>query len=928
MPPSESLVDAGSPLPVWHSLPIDEVVRRLATDAQQGLPAGEAARRLAEHGPNRLEEPAAVPWWRTFLGQFRELLIWILIVAAIIAGAVGDWADTAAIVAIVLVNAVIGFLQEDRAQRALSALRAMSAPLARVHRDGIPCSIPAEALVIGDRIELEAGDHVPADARLVEAFFLSTQESSLTGESQPAEKRVADSLPVDTPLGDRHSLLHAGTVVAAGRGAAVVVATGMNTEFGRIAGLLGQATLHLTPLQQRLASLGRILISLCVVVVGTISVVEVVRGGGIGRLVETGRLADLLLRSVSLAVAAVPEGLPTVVTLVLAIGLQRMARRNALVRRLPSVETLGSVTVICSDKTGTLTRNEMTVRDVITAERHYTVSGVGYEPRGEFHAGDGGDPAGDPDLHRLLEIAARCTTATVTPAADGTWRVVGDPTEGGLIVAAIKAGVADHGTATPTLFEIPFDAVRKRMSVVVMAGDGGRWLATKGAPEAVLPCCVAEQRGGMSVPLTDARRREITHASAGLAGRAMRVLSFAWRAMPDAEPLDGHAAGIERELVFVGLVGMIDPPREEAKAAIGRCRTAGIRPVMITGDHPATALAVGHELGLAVAGSRAVSGPEIDALDDAALGAVAADAVVYARVSPEQKLRIVLALQRLGHVVAMTGDGVNDAPAVKAADIGIAMGISGTDVTREAADMVLTDDNFASIVAAVEEGRGIYDNIQKFMHYLLSCNAGEVLLMLVAAVAGWPAPLAAIQILWLNLVTDGLPALALGVEPPESDIMDRPPRPLNEAVIPWRRGLEIAAHGSVVAAVCVAAFWAVWQGDDARLGHARTVTFCVVAFAQLLFAVGCRSDRRSGFGPGVFGNPALLVAIVISALVQVAVVTFPTTQSVLEVAAGGPGGHWPLVIGLAVVPLVVVETLKVVASAVRRKRVVTRSPRR
>ena len=917
MPPSESQVVATSPLPAWHSLPIDEVVRRLATDAERGLPAGEAARRLVEHGPNRLEEPAAVPWWRTFLAQFRELLIWILIVAAIIAGAVGDWADTAAIVAIVLVNAVIGFLQEDRAQRALTALRGMSAPLARVVRDGVPSSIPAQDLVIGDRIEIEAGDHVPADARLVEAFFLSTQESSLTGESLPAEKRVAAGQPADTPLGDRQSLLHAGTVVAEGRGAAIVVATGMDTEFGQIAGLLGRATNEPTPLQQRLASLGRILIGLCVVVVGLISVVEVVRGGGIGRLVETGRLADLLLRSVSLAVAAVPEGLPTVVTLVLAIGLQRMARRNALVRRLPSVETLGSVTVICSDKTGTLTRNEMTVRDVITAERHYAVSGVGYEPRGEFHADDGGDPAADPDLHRLLEIAARCTTATVSPAADGTWRVVGDPTEGGLIVAAIKAGVSDHAQATPALFEIPFDSDRKRMSVVVLGGDGGRLLATKGAPEAVLPCCVAQQRGGAVVPLTDARRREIAHAATELAGRAMRVLAFAWRAMPPAETFANDPAEIERELVFVGLVGMIDPPREEAKAAIGRCRTAGIRPVMITGDHPATALAVGRELGLAVAASRAVSGSEIDTLDDAALGAVAVDAVVYARVSPEQKLRIVRALQRLGHVVAMTGDGVNDAPAVKAADIGIAMGISGTDVTREAADMVLTDDNFASIVAAVEEGRGIYDNIQKFMHYLLSCNAGEVMLMLVAAVAGWPAPLAAIQILWLNLVTDGLPALALGVEPPESDIMVRPPRPLNEAVIPWRRGLEIVAHGSVVAAVCVAAFWTVWQGDDARLGPARTVTFCVVAFAQLLFAIGCRSDRWSGFGPGMFANPALLVAIVVSALVQVAVVTFPTAQSVLEVAAGGPGAHWPLVIGLAVVPLAVVEGSKLVASCVR-----------
>ena len=914
----ESLPGAAASPPAWHTLPLDDIVQRLATDSLRGLSAEDAVRRLVADGPNTLQEPKTVPWWRTFLAQFRELVIWILIAAAVIAGAMGDWADTAAIVAIVLVNAVIGFLQEDRAQRALAALRGMTTPLARVVRDGAPRSIPARELVVGDRIEIEAGDHVPADARLVEAFSLTAQESALTGESLPVEKRVGGVQPGGTPLGDRDSLLHAGTVVATGSGAAIVVATGMATEIGRIAGLLEHAPPEPTPLQKRLASLGRILIAVCLGVVGLIFVVEVVRGGGVGRLVATGRFAELLLRSVSLAVAAVPEGLPAVVTLVLALGLQRMVRRNALVRRLPSVETLGSVTVICADKTGTLTRNEMTVRDVITAERHYSVSGAGYEPRGEFCSDDGGDPAADPDLHRLLEIAARCTTATVTPAADGDgWHVVGDPTEGGLIVAAIKAGVANHRTSAPTLFEIPFDSNRKRMSVVVVAADGGRLLATKGAPEAVLPCCTAEQRAGEVVPLTENRRDEIIAAAADLAGRALRVLSFAWRAMPHAEPVAGDPAGIERELVFVGLVGMLDPPREEAKVAVDRCRSAGIRPVMITGDHPATALAVGREFGLAVAASRAVTGLEIDTLDDAALAAVAADADVYARVSPEHKLRIVRALQRLGHVVAMTGDGVNDAPAVKAADIGIAMGIAGTDVTREAADMVLTDDNFASIVAAVEEGRGIYDNIQKFMHYLLSCNAGEVLLMLVAAVAGWPPPLAAIQILWLNLVTDSLPALALGVEPPEPDIMRRPPRPPHEAVIPWRRGLEIVAHGSLVAAVCVAAFWMTWQGDDARLEHARTVTFCVAAFAQLLFAIACRSDRLAAVQLGFFGNPALLLAVAVSALLQAVVVTLPPTQSVFEVTSGGPGRDWPLVLGLAIVPLAVVEMSKIIRQGIR-----------
>jgi len=918
MASSAPAIRPATPPPAWHALPVAEVADRLATDPRAGLTAGEADRRLLAQGPNALAEQPAVPWWRTFLAQFRDLVIWILVAAAVIAGALGDWADTAAIVAIVMVNAMIGFLQEDRAQRALAALRTMSAPMARVVRDGVLRPIPSREVVAGDRIEVEAGDHVPADARLVEAFSLSAQEAALTGESVPAEKAAGDPQPMATPLGDRRTLLHAGTVVASGCGAAVVVATGMDTELGRIAGLLERAPPEPTPLQRRLAALGRILIAVCLGIVVLIAAVEVIRGGGLRRLLETGGAADLLLRSVSLAVAAVPEGLPAVVTLVLALGLQRMVRRNALVRRLPSVETLGSVTVICSDKTGTLTRNEMTVRDVVTARTRYAVGGAGYEPRGEFRAADGGDHAADPDLRRLLEIAARCTTATVAPAPDGGgWRVVGDPTEGALLVAAIKGGAADHGPTPPTLFEIPFDSDRKRMSVVVQGTDGERLLATKGAPEAVLSRCVAEQRHGVVTPLAEERRGEILAQAHELADRALRVLAFAWRPLPAAEPLDGAADGVERDLVFVGLAGMIDPPRDEAKAAVDRCRSAGIRPVMITGDHPATAVAVGRELGLAGPASRAVTGAEIDGLDDEALARLAAEAPVYARVTAEHKLRIVRALQRLGNVVAMTGDGVNDAPAVKAADIGIAMGITGTDVTREAADMVLTDDNFASIVAAVEEGRGIYDNIRKFIHYLLACNAGEVLLMLVAAVAGWPPPLAAIQILWLNLVTDGLPALALGLEPPEHDIMRRPPRPPREAVVPWGSGATIVAHGALVTAVCLGAFWTAWQGDAARLDHARTVTFCVAAFAQLLFAIGCRSERLTAVELGFFGNPALVMAVALSALLQVAVVTLPPTQPVFEVAAD-PGIDWPRVLGLAVLPLVAIEAAKLLRRAARR----------
>ena len=896
----------------WHALGTDDVVRRLDTDPERGLAAAEAARRLSACGPNALERAAPEPLWRRIVAQFKELVIWILLAAAGIAAAMGDWADTAAILAIIVVNAAIGFFQEQRAQQALAALERLAAPLAKVVRDGAVHSEPARSIVPGDRIELEAGDQVPADARLIEAFGLRVQESALTGESVPVEKGPAGPLPEATPLGDRRSIAHAGTVVAAGRGAALVVETGMRTQLGRIATLLERSPPETTPLQRRLGELGRVLIVICLAVVGIIFLLEAWRGGGLKALWREGGLGEVMLRGVSLAVAAVPEGLPAVVTLVLAIGLQRMVARNALVRRLPSVETLGSVTVICSDKTGTLTRNEMTVREVVTATGRYRITGAGYEPRGEFRREPDGAVVAvpDPDLRRALLVAARCGSATVEPSGDGGgWRVVGDPTEGALSVAALKGGVPAEDPAEPVIFEIPFDSERKRMSVVVHTRTNQRLMMTKGATEAVLSRCTAELRGGTIVPLTDERRREILAVATEMAGRALRVLSLASRDLPADEPLDSQPAVAERELVHVGLAGMIDPPRDEARRAVERCRTAGIRPVMITGDHPATALAIGRELGMAGAADRVVTGIELDGIPDERLPAEAASIAVYARVSAEHKLRVVRAWQRRGEIVAMTGDGVNDAPAIKAADIGIAMGITGTDVTKEASDMVLTDDNFASIVTAVEEGRGIYDNIQKFIHYLLSCNAGEVLTMLVAALAGWPAPLAAIQILWLNLVTDGLPALALGLEPPERDIMERPPRPPQEAVITRGRGILILAHGALVAAVVLWAFWSTWRDDAARLERARTVTFCVAAFAQLFFAIGCRSDHVTAFRLGFLRNPALLLAILLSGLLQVVIVTLPHAQPVFEIEHH-IGGDWVFVFVLALVPVTVIELAK------------------
>jgi Ca2+-transporting ATPase len=915
----------------WHALDTAEVAHQLGVDPAQGLAAEEAAERLARHGPNALAEPPPEPWWRTLLRQFRPLVIWVLIAAAIVAGFLRDWADAVAILVIVMLNALIGFFQEERAARALAALERLAAPVARVMRGGHDADIPARELVPGDRIELEAGDHVPADARLVEGFGLEIQEAALTGESTPVAKAPGGGLPGPTPLADRHTMVHAGTVVAAGHGAAVVVATGMDTELGHIATLLERIGPEQTPLQRRLEELGRVIVAACLVIVAVIFVLEWRRSGGI---------AEVLLRAVSLAVAAVPEGLPAVVTLVLALGVQRMVARNALVRRLPSVETLGSVTVICSDKTGTLTRNEMSVREIVTPASRYHVSGVGYEPRGKFERVVDGvaepvDPRTDGDLRRLVTIAARCTTASVQPdAASGEWRVTGDPTEGALVVAALKAGVSAVDPAAPVVFEIPFDSERRRMSVVIREADGRHRLLTKGAPEAVLPVCAAEWRGDEMISLDEPRRAEMLAAATAMAGRALRVLALACRELPPHVTLDN---GLERDglepngaakdglehdggLVFAGLVGMLDPPREEVKAAVRQCRTAGIRPVMITGDHPATALAIARELGLdheqangeddaSEPDGRVVTGSDLEALDDGALAAAVPGIAVYARVSAEHKLRVVRAWQARGGVVAMTGDGVNDAPAVRAADIGIAMGLTGTDVTKAASDMVLTDDNFASIVAAVEEGRGIYDNIQKFMHYLLACNTGEVLVMFVAAVLGWPAPLAAIQILWLNIVTDGLPALALGLEPPEPDLMERPPRPPEEPVLTWGRGGTILLHGGFVAAVTLVAFAAAWQGDDALLPHARTMTFCTAAFAQLFFAIACRSDRSTAVARGFFKNPLLLGAIGISTLLQLAVVSVPFARPVFEVGTE-LGRDWFVVLALALVPVTLVEAAK------------------
>lgn len=893
---------------VPHAVDATAVVNYYEVSPDSGLEETRVTEIRREFGPNQLAEAPPIPAWRKLLAQFKDLVIWILFAAAIVSGVLGEWVDTIAILAIVLLNGVIGFLQEERAGRALAALQKMSAPLARVMRDGTWNSIPAKDLVPGDIVEIEAGDNIPADARLLQAFSLSVQEAALTGESVPVEKDSDTTLSRDASLGDRRNMLYMGTIASSGKALAVVVATGMRTELGHIAGMLHAHEQEPTPLQRRLAELGRILIFVCLAIVAVIFVLQVMRGGD---------LAEAFMISVSLAVAAVPEGLPAVVTVALALGLQRMVKRNALVRKLPSVETLGSVTVICSDKTGTLTRNEMTVQEIQIGNARYRVSGTGYLPHGEFQrvSDDGhltshesNDAAKDVDLRLALTIGTWCNSARLVVSKRGgqDWQVIGDPTEGSLIVAARKAGIDRTISNKRVLYELPFDSTRKAMSVAITE-EGTTTLYVKGAPEVILAKSVMERRDGSEHPLTDERRQQILAVNSEMAGGAMRVLALAYR--PD--PPDQHDDDPEAQLVFAALVGMIDPPREEAKLAVEKCVHAGIRPIMITGDHPATAIAIAQQLGMAGPDDRSLSGPELESMSDHELEQQVETIRVYARTSARHKLRIVNAWKSRGHVVAMTGDGVNDAPAIKAADIGIAMGITGTDVTKEASDMVLIDDNFASIVSAVEEGRGIYDNIQKVLQFLLSCNFGEILLMFIASLFGWPAPLLPIQLLWINLVTDGLPALALSLEPPEPDIMDRKPRRPTESILSTQLGFAILIHGALVGLVGLLAFGlSNWYhpGDYER---ARAMTFCVLVYAELFRALAARSQSLTIPQLGFWTNPYLLLAIAVSGMLQLSVAVFPFTQQVFGVSSHTPP-EWFGIVLLALTPVTLIEVGKIV----------------
>jgi P-type Ca2+ transporter type 2C len=877
----------------WSADVVD-VAARLGVDPAIGLRSDEAAARLAEVGPNHLDAVASTPRWRKVLAQFADPLVYLLLAAVAISlatwtleGATGIPFEAIAIAVILVANALLGYAQEARAEEAVAALQRMTAATATVVRDGTAVEVPTAEVVPGDVLVLAEGDAVSADARLFEVASLSVAEAALTGESEPDLKATAP-LPATVALGDRVNMVFSGTGVARGRGRAIVTSTGMATEMGRIATLLEETEEEPTPLQREIAVVGRTL-GLAVIVIAGVVVGAILVTSDIHTASD---VVDVLLVGVSLAVAAVPEGLPAVLSVVLALGVQRMARRNAIVKKLASVETLGSASVICSDKTGTLTRNEMTIHRIVTRSGEVEVTGSGYRPAGSFLAdGQPLEPGALLDETRVVLAAGTLANDAAVREVDGEWHAQGDPTEAAFVVAGHKAGLLPALDARfERVDELPFTSERKLMSTLEADRDEGGRLAvvTKGAPDILLARCTHEQVGGAVAPLSDARRHEILATVDRLADQAFRTLGAAYRRLEGGRP-SAWNEDAERDLVFAGVVGIIDPPREEARVAVAEARGAGLRVVMITGDHPRTAARIAEELGIVDAEAPTVTGMELDTLDDDGFVAVVRRTAVFARVAPEHKLRIVDALQADGAIVAMTGDGVNDAPALKSADIGVAMGITGTDVSKEAADTILTDDDFATIVAAVREGRAILSNIRKFLRYLLSSNVGEVLTMLLGVLgAGFiglggldgavAAPLLATQILWINLLTDTGPALAMGVDPPPDGVMTRPPRRLTDRLIDGEMQRGVLFVGVVMAVVTLAAFDLAMPGGllagDGDLTEARTMAFTTLVLAQLFNCCNARSERVSAFHH-LFTNAWLWGAITVSLSLQVAVVHLP-----------------------------------------------------
>ncbi len=897
------------PSTAWHALGAAEVSDQLEVDPERGLAERDADRRRERYGENAMPEPPRKHPLLALVGQFADPLVGALLVAAVVAAMVAasgeegsSWTDTVAILLIVVLNALLGFFQERRAETALSALQKMSAPRARVLREGEVKDVEAATLVPGDVIELVAGDAVPADARLVEATDFAVQESALTGESVAVEKSV-DRVAADTTLADMTSMAFSSTTVTRGRARAIVVETGMTTEIGRIGKLISESDRTLTPLEERLAKLGRAILIACVLISALVFAIGFVRG--------TGTVPMLLLVAVSLAVAAIPEGLPAITTITLALGMQRMAKRGAIVRKLPAVETLGSATIICSDKTGTLTQNAMTVRVVQTAEERYDVTGEGYDFEGRIEK-DGRRVEDLPaPLEHLLSVSAICNTATFQ-VEDGERRVVGDPTEGALLILAKKAGVEREALMSERekIEERPFDSDRKRMSVVVEDPRGERVSLVKGAPSAILSRCTQVFTDAGVQELDDAHRERLLAQDEALAEQAFRVLALAERTGPDADDP-------ESGLTFLGFAAMYDPPRPEVEEAVAECHRAGVAVTMITGDHKSTAVAIADSLGIWDEHARALTGTELAELDDDELAEIAPDVRVFARVTAEQKLRIVRALSSTGHIVAMTGDGVNDAPALQQAPIGVAMGKTGTDVARQSAEMVLADDRFNTIVEAIREGRAIFADIHKFIFFLGSSNAGLVFAVIVSSFFDELPGLSPLMLLWINLVTNGLPALALGVDPAEPGQMKRGPRPPDQGIVGWRDLLGVILVGSLMCAAALSVYVLVAThpqlfasaSEAGRLEEARTMVFMILALSPLIHAFNCRSSTESIFTVGWLTNRFLWVAIGISASLQVATIATSQTRGIFGTQPMS-GSAWLLVLGLSVLPVPIVEVFK------------------
>ena len=890
----------------WYTRTEKDLAEYFNVDILGGLSSKEVKNRLDKYGFNQLKESKGRTMRDMFFDQFRETLVLILLISAVVSIFLGEISDAIVIAVILFLNAFLGVIQEYKAEKSLAALKKLTVPDALVLRNGRQAKIKSYQLVPGDIVLLESGDRVPADCRLFELTDMKVQESILTGESEPVEKNSQIIEQDKVSLGDRINMAYMGTTIISGRGKGIVVATGMDSEMGEIAGMLEEAKRESTPLQKKLNIVGKKLGLLILMIVAIVVFIGCIRG------IE---FFDMFMIGISLAVAAVPEGLPAVVTIVLALGVQRMIKKNAIIRRLPAVETLGATTVICSDKTGTLTQNQMTIEKLALPDRTIEVEGVGYQPFGQFtHEGKPIQPSDEITLSLLLKGAVLCNNAILQQNDESQqWEIIGDPTEGALVVAGAKAGYQKKGLENeyPRIREFPFDSDRKRMSTIHSSPEGKLFVFVKGAPDQVISRCKYYLEGKEQKIFHDSIKEEILKKNRDFADSALRVLAVAYRHLSEREEKDLKQnlknEDIENDLIFLGLMAMIDPPRKEAVHSVNTCRKAGIRPIMITGDYSLTAKAIASELGIFLPGDRIITGKDLETMTQEELDKVVMKTTIFARVSPRHKRRIVRSLQKNKQVVAMTGDGVNDAPALKESNIGIAMGITGTDVSKEAADMILMDDNFSSIVAAVEEGRKIYQNIKKFIQYLLSCNLGEILTIFCAILIGLPRPLIPIQILWVNLVTDGLPALALGLDPAEEGLMNQKPRDPDEAIFSGKMGFNIFSQGIFIGAITLIAFILGINYYSLEIG--QTMAFATLSFSQLWQSLNSRSNRLSLIKLGLFTNRYLILAIIISGSLQLGVMLIPAFQQIFKVASLNVF-QWTIIILLSFSPIVYVEILK------------------